>query len=52
MAEADVLVTPVVDVAGMSDRPSQEQIVEAGYRAIRAALEKWQSGVTIKQHSI
>jgi NTE family protein len=51
MAEADVLVAPVVAVPGMSDRASQEQAIEAGYRATRAALAKWRSGAMIEQRS-
>lgn len=41
MAGADVLVAPVVHMPGMSDRASQLQAIEAGYRATQAALEKW-----------
>lgn len=41
MAEADVLVAPVVDVPGMSDRPSQMQAIDAGYRATQAALSSF-----------
>lgn len=48
MAEADVLVAPVVAVPGMSDRASQEQAIEAGYRATHAALAKWRSGTMIE----
>jgi NTE family protein len=51
MAEADVLVAPVVAVPGMSDRASQEQAIEAGYRATHAALAKWRSGTMIEQRS-
>lgn len=43
MAEADVLIAPVVEVPGMSDRSSQEQTIQAGYAAARAALERWRS---------
>lgn len=46
MAEADVLVAPVVAVPGMSDRASQEQAIEAGYRATHAALAMWRSEST------
>ena len=48
MAEADVLVAPVVAVPGMSDRATQEQAIEAGYRATHAALAKWRSGTMIE----
>ncbi|MGJ4748637.1 patatin-like phospholipase family protein, partial [Leptospira sp. SA-E8] len=41
MAEADVLIAPVVEVPGMSDGPSQEQAIAAGHAATRAALETW-----------
>jgi len=43
-----VLVAPVVAVPGMSDRASQEQAIEAGYRATHAALAKWRSGTMIE----
>jgi NTE family protein len=43
MAEADVLVAPVVATPGMSDRASQVLAIEAGYRATHAALAKWRS---------
>ncbi len=44
MAEADILVAPMVDTPGMSDRVAQERAIEAGYQATRAALEQWRSG--------
>ncbi len=41
MAEADVLIAPVVDVPGMSDRAAQVRVIEAGHEAARAALARW-----------
>lgn len=46
MAEADVLVAPVVATPGMSDRASQLLAIEAGYRATHAALAKWRNTST------
>jgi NTE family protein len=40
MAEADVLITPVVRVASLSDRDEQAAAVQAGYQAAQAALPR------------
>lgn len=44
-AEADVLVEPMVEAPGMSDRASQERAIAVGYRATHAALARWRSGL-------
>lgn len=43
MAEADLLIAPTLLVPEMSDRPSQERTIEAGYQATRTALASWRS---------
>lgn len=41
LAEADVVIAPTVAVPDMADRPSQEQAIQAGYQATRAALARY-----------
>jgi NTE family protein len=41
LAEADVVIAPAVAVPDMADRPSQEQAIQAGYQAARAALARY-----------
>ncbi len=41
MAEADVLIAPTVSVPSMSAKDSQERVIQAGYEAARAALQRW-----------
>lgn len=41
LAEADVVIAPTVAVPDMADRLSQEQAIQAGYQATRAALARY-----------
>jgi NTE family protein len=41
LAEADLVIAPTVAVPDMTDRPSQEQAIQAGYQATRAALARY-----------
>lgn len=40
LAEADILITPVVAVPGISDKEQQQRAIQAGYESARRALSK------------
>lgn len=48
MAEAEVLIAPVVNTPGMSARDSQERAMQAGYEAARDALKHWPGRVVTR----
>lgn len=41
MAEADLLIAPVIGVPGIAAKEAQAAVVEAGYEAARVALKTW-----------
>jgi NTE family protein len=45
MAEADMLIAPMVGVPGMSAREEQVRAIKAGYDAARAALQRWSASM-------
>lgn len=45
MAEADLLITPMVNSPSVSDKTAHEQSIRAGYEAARFALRKWSTSM-------
>lgn len=50
IAEADVLIAPVVRVASLSDRDEQDVAVQAGYLAAKAALPRIRAMLEVPLH--
>lgn len=43
MAEADLLISPVISIPGMLAKDEHERVIRAGYDATRAALKNWRA---------